>query len=288
MNQPRKSMISYSSSFEDVILQRALQHVERGCYVDVGAFIPLGDSNTAAFYRKGWRGICLEPITHFNDRWAKDRPEDILINAAAGAAAGETTFYLYKATSQISTCSAETVAHWKSHNYVPDETYTVPVVTLNDIMEQHLHDRTLHLLSIDAEGYEKEILQGFNLKKYCPWIIIIEATVPGTNIASYQRWESDVLAAGYTMVYDDSINRFYLSDTKPELKPYFMAPPNIHDEFISVAQENMMQECEILKQEVSTLQRQLVEVLSHQQSNKLTYRIGRAWNKFIEQLIKHV
>lgn len=242
-----KSMVSYSASFEDVILQRALQGVQQGCYVDVGASHPLIDSNTASFYNRGWRGICIEPLTYLNPFWAHHRPEDILINAVIGAAAGQTTLYYYAGTSQISTCSVETMEHWKSYNKLSDEERAVPMLTLNRVMEEFLDERAIHLLSIDAEGSEKQVLQGFDLKKYHPWIIIIEATVPGTHIPSHQAWEHDVLAAGYTMVLYDGINRFYLSNQQSELQQHFVLPPNVWDVFIPYQQELAEKKLEELK-----------------------------------------
>ena len=59
------SFISYAQNLEDVMLYRALKHVKRGFYIDVGAFNPLSDSITKAFYDHGWRGINIEPITEF-------------------------------------------------------------------------------------------------------------------------------------------------------------------------------------------------------------------------------
>lgn len=247
MNQSKEPIVSYSSSFEDVILYRALKDVGNGCYIDVGASVPLGDSNTALFYRQGWRGICLEPIPDFNRAWAEHRPDDVLLNVAAGATDGDVTFYVYKDTSQISTCSVDTMQMWKERHYFPDSEFSVPVVTLNNIMEKYLNGRTIHLLAIDVEGFEKQVLQGFDLKKYKPWIIIIESAVPGTSIPSYQEWESILLDAGYAMVYEDGINRFYLSDKKIELQPFFSFPPNVRDNFIPLKQELIQKKCEELE-----------------------------------------
>lgn len=237
MAKIEKTMVSYSASFEDVILQRALQGIQHGCYVDVGASRPLIDNNTAALYGKGWRGICVEPLTYLNPYWEKCRPEDVLVNAAAGATSGQVTLYHYFDSTQISTCSVKTMEHWKRNEKLSDEQKIVPMVTLNQLMEQFLNGRTIHLLSIDAEGYEKQVLDGFDLNKYHPWIIIIEATIPGTRIPSHHEWEQDVLSAGYMMVYQDGINRFYLSNSRPELLKYFSAPPTVWDGFVTYEQE---------------------------------------------------
>ncbi len=59
------TFISYAQNFEDVMLWRALKHVERGFYIDVGAFSPDLDSVTRAFSERGWRGINIEPNPHY-------------------------------------------------------------------------------------------------------------------------------------------------------------------------------------------------------------------------------
>ena len=50
-------MISYAQNAEDVVLMRAFADVEKGFYVDVGAWDPVADSVTKAFYDIGWSGL---------------------------------------------------------------------------------------------------------------------------------------------------------------------------------------------------------------------------------------
>lgn len=63
-------MISYAQNFEDVMLWRALKHVKKGFYVDVGAWSPDNDSVTRFFYENGWHGINIEPNSDFNAEYA--------------------------------------------------------------------------------------------------------------------------------------------------------------------------------------------------------------------------
>ncbi len=58
------TFISYAQNFEDVMLWRALKHVENGFYVDVGAQDPVVDSVSLAFYEHGWRGVHIEPTPY--------------------------------------------------------------------------------------------------------------------------------------------------------------------------------------------------------------------------------
>lgn len=61
-------IISYAQNFEDVMLWRALGHIEKGFYVDVGAGDPKLESVTKLFYDMGWNGINIEPYSkHFLD-----------------------------------------------------------------------------------------------------------------------------------------------------------------------------------------------------------------------------
>ena len=50
----------FSQYGEDLLVDVMLSHVERGCYVDVGAFHPIHFSNTHLLYRRGWRGVNID------------------------------------------------------------------------------------------------------------------------------------------------------------------------------------------------------------------------------------
>ena len=181
-------MVSYAQNFEDVILQRALRFVGTGCYLDVGASLPDKDSVSYAFYQRGWRGICIEPQP-YADEWKQLRPQDTFVNAAVGASPGETTLHVFDNIREISTASPASAEHWSKFGQRPSQQLTVPVMTINDILVQHLKGRTLNFVSIDVEGMEQEVLSGFDLKKYKPWIVVVEATIPGLPTPSFEKWQ---------------------------------------------------------------------------------------------------
>ena len=92
------TFISYAQNFEDVMLWRALQHVEKGFYIDVGANDPTRDSVSRAFYELGWHGINIEPIDEWFSKLHTHRPRDVNLNVAASAEPGELVIYCVPGT----------------------------------------------------------------------------------------------------------------------------------------------------------------------------------------------
>lgn len=87
------TFISYAQNFEDIRLWRALQSVENGFYLDVGANHPTDDSVTRAFYDRGWRVINIEPVPAYYDALCQQRPHDTNLQCVAGENAESLTFY---------------------------------------------------------------------------------------------------------------------------------------------------------------------------------------------------
>ena len=223
------TMISYAQNFEDVMLSRALAGVEHGFYIDVGANDPAVDSVTRAFYERNWNGINIEPVAQYHRMLCRERPHDINLQVAAGAAEGVLQFYEVADTG-LSTADSVLAAHYRQQGRQVEQ-QDIPLTTLDAICAAHAR-MPIHFLKIDVEGGEAQVLQGFDLRRWQPWILVIEATRPLSEIPSQAEWEPMVLEAGYAPVYFDGINRFYLSPAQQGLRPAFAAPPNYFDGFV--------------------------------------------------------
>lgn len=249
-------IVSYTRNFEDVILQRVLADVRQGSYIDVGACTPVDDSNTYALYKRGWRGVAIEPLP-FSSSWQEARPEDVLLCAAAGRAQGQLTLHVYNEAMQISTGSPEIVRHWQQKDRQASRTVNVPLLTLNQIIAEHLPSKPLHLLSIDVEGMELDVLEGLDLSTHRPWVIILEATTPGSALPNHQLWEPYLLKANYLMAYFDGVNRFYLSQEQSHLLGRFSSPPNVWDNFVTAKQVELQIQVDRLAAQVESLETKL-------------------------------
>lgn len=222
-------MISYAQNYEDVILMRALASVDKGCYIDVGAQHPINDSVTKAFYEKGWRGINIEPVDQWFKLLQRDRPEDINLQMVVSSTASEHVLYEVVDTG-LSTSSPTFAERHKAggHEVVRHE---VQGRTLDNIIESSaLAD--IHFLKIDVEGAEEDVLRSISFDRHRPWILVIEATEPNSQIPACGEWEPLVLTAGYSLVYEDGLNRFYLAGEHGELRDAFRLPPNYFDSFM--------------------------------------------------------
>lgn len=58
------------------MLWRALQHVKKGFYIDMGAYFSDKDSVTKLFYEKAWCGVNVEPNSEYHTELTKKQPRD--------------------------------------------------------------------------------------------------------------------------------------------------------------------------------------------------------------------
>lgn len=233
------SFISYAQNGEDVMLMRALGHIERGFYIDVGANHPADDSVTKAFYDRGWRGLNIEPLSEHITQLRAERLRDINLQLAVGPCAGEITLYNTPVRG-LATASAE-VAERHASQGLATIASVVPMRPLTDICAEYAHGQDIHFLKIDVEGFESDVLKGMDFQRFRPWIVLVEATLPNSQQINAD-WEPMIVGAGYRWVYFDGLNRYYLADEHADLTGAFNAPPNVFDDYIPAEQHRLAQE----------------------------------------------
>ena len=131
---------------------------------------------------------------------------------------------------------------------------------LNDLLTEHCKDQPIDFLKIDVEGWELEVLKGIDLRRFRPTIILAEATVPQTRVTSHAEWEPLVLAGGYSFVYFDGVNRFYVANERSELSNFFSSPPNAFDDFEAFPLVRARTDAEQRLKLIKTLEDRLVSI----------------------------
>src|SRR5579859_806124 len=218
---------SYAQNFEDVLLRRALNDVENGFYIDVGAQDPIFDSVSRAFYELGWRGIHVEPMAQYAERLRQDRPDETVLNAAVSNRSGVMPFYAIPDTG-MSTGRPEIARNAETAGYAVVESM-VAAITLDQIFKLVDGRQAIHWLKIDVEGFEAPVLQGWRTSRQRPWIVVVEAISPTDHSDVSKAWEYLLIDKGYEFVYFDSLNRYYLSQEHHRLKEHFQFGPCLWD-----------------------------------------------------------
>ena len=264
------SFISYAQNFEDVMLWRALKHIENGFYIDVGANDPTIDSVTKAFYERGWRGINIEPLeSHYNDLQG-ERPRDINLYCAAGETSGD--IGIYECDKRGWATAAQSVADKLVQEGHEGVYHRVPLRTLSDICQEYVSGE-IHFLKIDVEGLEKHVIRGADFQKFRPWIVVVESMKPNSTKEEYKQWESLLVAASYQFAYADGLNRFYVANERAELLPAFKYPPNVFDGFalnIQHQAESRSQQAEVRAHQAEAMAQQAEMLLN-------SIYVSRSW-----------
>ncbi len=219
---------SYAQNFEDVLLLRALRHIETGFYLDIGANDPTIDSVSLAFYERGWRGMNIEPDPEYAAKLRSERDRDTTIEAAISNSESRLNLHVFAGTG-LTTSSDE---YAKRHYDEGLESVELDVATrtLESLFDE-IGSIDVHWLKIDVEGMEADVLESWRDHTARPWIVVVEATEPNSTDLNHETWESELANRDYSFEYFDGLNRFYLHEQHSDLREHFSTGPNLHDNF---------------------------------------------------------
>jgi len=111
------------------------------------------------------------------------RPRDYNKQIAVSDKSGEVDLYFYHDRSAINTLSKET---FDSRGGKSLDVKKIKSETLNSIIENSLFkDNKIDFLTIDVEGYEMNVLKGFDINRYRPDIIVLEFTDNASKVQEF-------------------------------------------------------------------------------------------------------
>jgi FkbM family methyltransferase len=239
---PDPPFISYAQNGEDVVLWRALGHISAGRYVEVGANHPRNDSATRAFYDRGWKGITVEPVPQFADLQRAERPRDHLVEAAiTNSGRGEIVLHDVPGTGLSTIVDAVSDRHADAG--IEHVDLVVATMGLDDVLaESGWTNEDIHFMLIDVEGAEHEVLQSVDLRRWRPWVLVVEATAPNSTVTTHGDWEPELLAQGYEYCLFDGVSRFYVAAEKADLlRDTLSYPACILDNYQTLSHEIVVQ-----------------------------------------------
>jgi len=191
-------MESFSQFGEDVLVWEHLGRRTDGYFVEVGANAPFEFSQTWFFERQGWRGLLVEPLAAKADLLRANRPRSRVFQVALGAPAdcGEMT---------IGVPADDMFAALRPRDKAPAAVRceVVRVTTLDAILAEAGNPR-VDYLSIDVEGMEWEVLQGFDLARHQPPLILMEDHFKNLQVHRH------LAGNGYELVKRTGCNNWYV------------------------------------------------------------------------------
>ena len=217
----RPAPVYYGQFYEDYILAHVFAAQTRGFYIDVGANDPNNANTTRYFYERGWNGINIEPNALEFRKIVGSRPRDINWNVGIADREGTMTFYQVKASqSGLSTFDRNEVERLKRGGFEFTE-LPVQVTTLDALLAKSVVPE-ISFVSIDVEGFEKQVIESIDLVRHRPLVLCVEATKPLSPVAAYGAWEPLVLKAGYLFAMSDGLNRYYVRKDRLDLLSRFI------------------------------------------------------------------
>jgi len=177
-----------------------------GVFLEIGGSMPDNQSNTKFLEDNGWTGLCVEPLTIYNEDYKRVRPKTILENYALV----DKNYTEKTITAGIDYhCSGVTPDHTNGKLSNIREVSQWPVCQLQVLLKKH-NLRHIDFFSLDTEGYEHHVLDGTDFNFTIFNLILIEthgdyAYVNKTNdfsyLENYGYNYQGLFSSGYHKIY---------------------------------------------------------------------------------------
>jgi FkbM family methyltransferase len=168
VNQISYSLKDSKGLHFDLKLDSLFGAKKNGVFIELGAFDGLTQSNTAFFeFYRNWTGILIEPSKQSYDLCCANRPKSICLNLCCVSSE-------YTEKTIFGDFNSITMASVNGERLNSQNLVEVNCNTLNNIVRDHIPNKTIDLLSLDTEGYELNILKGFDLSVNRPKFLLIE------------------------------------------------------------------------------------------------------------------
>ena len=176
---------------------------KQGFFVEVGANHPTELNQTWFLEQQGWSGLLVEPNPNLCELLCAQRPRSRTIQAAVGNEQQVGVVELFLGESHTHSTIKPLLG-----DPLTGAKIRVPLRTLDSILSEADVGR-IDFLSIDVEGMELAVLQGLDLKKYSPRLILLEEQRRDYKKHFYLRRH------GYRLVKRTGLNNWYVPPDSP-------------------------------------------------------------------------
>jgi len=156
--------LTYSGGGEDLWLLSQFPEGYQGYAVELGALDGTYISNTRLLEEKGWTCLCIEPNPRHQEALRRDRK---LVLTCACDSEPKVREYMYEPPGILN----NTLARFEGDSHASE--FPATVLTLDQCLEVVAFPR-LDVLSLDVDGIEHRIIEGFDIERWMPKAVIIE------------------------------------------------------------------------------------------------------------------
>jgi len=190
-----------------------------GTFVEIGAFDGEHASNTSGLADIGWNGIYVEPVPDFFIKCKKRHSKNTnvkIINVAVGASEGILPIYIGGPLSTAHSAMKDNFINlkWAKSNFRGDSVCISTLTTLNILLKQEKMNTGFEVLVIDVEGYELDVLKGFDIDYWRPQMVIIELHDQNDSYLPIREQCKKIVEyfeiANYKVIWKDFTNTIYV------------------------------------------------------------------------------
>jgi len=160
----------YGELDQDVLALAVSDRKSQGFFVEFGVMDGIKASNTYLLETAyGWQGIVCEPGRTFHDSLRQNRRCKIDLRAVTGRSGEQLRFKetdIQLGLSGLVDYFDPAEKHSRRRNSSQGNMYTVPTVSLTDLLDQHDAPEQIDYISMDTEGSELAILETFDFTQY--------------------------------------------------------------------------------------------------------------------------
>ena len=172
---------SYSNWGIDMMADFIFREKNKGIFIDIGCHHPMINNNTYPLYKRGWNGINIDIDYSAIDSFNFLRSKDTNIEIAVSDTIGNSDLFFYHNRAAKNTLSKEKGLDAK-------QIRSIKTTTLNKIIQESIYkDQKINFLTIDVEGFELNVLRGFDFKKYKPELVVVELIQGGMTEFFHQN-----------------------------------------------------------------------------------------------------
>lgn len=211
-NKYRKE--TYSQTGEDLIIDYIFcaRGFDKPTYIDIGAHHPWHINNTALFYKKGCRGINIEPDPTLIKAFYKSRVKDINLNIGISDKNTYLDLYIFNVPTLNTFSEKEAFIIEEKHKIKIKNKIKVKTYALQTLLKEFYNSKSPDFYTIDTEGFDFAIIKQINFIDEPPKVICVETISYSTMGDGKKNTQliDFLLNNGYMIYADTYINTIFV------------------------------------------------------------------------------